>query len=65
MYGKIKDELQKELAEIKDNGLYKSERIIILNPWSKWEKKYKSSLWIKVKCRKRVTFFELTVIVER
>ena len=28
MYGKIKDELQKELADIKANGLYKSERII-------------------------------------
>ncbi|MBK5213165.1 MAG: glycine C-acetyltransferase [Flavobacteriaceae bacterium] len=28
MYGKIKDHLQKELEEIKDNGLYKRERII-------------------------------------
>lgn len=28
MYGKIKDHLQKELQEIKDNGLYKRERII-------------------------------------
>ena len=28
MYGKIKDHLQKELQEIKDAGLYKSERII-------------------------------------
>lgn len=28
MYGKIKEELQKELSEIKDNGLYKIERII-------------------------------------
>ncbi|MCB0466195.1 MAG: glycine C-acetyltransferase [Aequorivita sp.] len=28
MYGKIKDHLQKELQEIKDNGLYKKERII-------------------------------------
>ncbi|PHR13835.1 MAG: glycine C-acetyltransferase [Aequorivita sp.] len=29
MYGKIKEHLQKELEEIKDNGLYKKERIII------------------------------------
>jgi glycine C-acetyltransferase len=29
MYGKIKDHLEKELEEIKDNGLYKKERIII------------------------------------
>lgn len=29
MYGKIKDHLQKEIQEIKDNGLYKKERIII------------------------------------
>ncbi len=29
MYGKIKDFLSKELQEIKDNGLYKKERIII------------------------------------
>jgi len=28
MYGKIKDHLSKELQEIKDNGLYKKERII-------------------------------------
>ncbi len=28
MYGKIKDHLQNELEEIKDNGLYKKERII-------------------------------------
>lgn len=28
MYGKIKDHLQKEIEEIKDNGLYKKERII-------------------------------------
>lgn len=28
MYGEIKDHLQKELQEIKDNGLYKRERII-------------------------------------
>lgn len=28
MYGKIKDHLQKELEDIKDNGLYKRERII-------------------------------------
>jgi len=28
MYGKIKERLQKELQEIKDNGLYKKERII-------------------------------------
>ncbi len=28
MYGKIKDHLQQELQEIKDNGLYKKERII-------------------------------------
>ncbi len=28
MYGKIKDHLQQELQEIKDNGLYKRERII-------------------------------------
>ncbi|MGK0175378.1 MAG: glycine C-acetyltransferase, partial [Ulvibacter sp.] len=28
MYGKIKDHLEKELEEIKDNGLYKKERII-------------------------------------
>ncbi len=28
MYGTIKQELQKELQEIKDAGLYKSERII-------------------------------------
>ena len=28
MYGKIKDHLQKEILEIKDAGLYKSERII-------------------------------------
>ena len=28
MYGKIKEHLQKELEEIKDNGLYKKERII-------------------------------------
>lgn len=28
MYGKIKDHLEKELQEIKDNGLYKRERII-------------------------------------
>src|SRR5690554_6728224 len=28
MYGKIKDHLQKELEDIKDNGLYKKERII-------------------------------------
>ena len=28
MYGKIKDHLQKELAEIKEAGLYKNERII-------------------------------------
>jgi len=28
MYGKIKEHLQKELQEIKDNGLYKNERII-------------------------------------
>ena len=28
MYGKIKEYLQKELEEIKDNGLYKKERII-------------------------------------
>ncbi len=28
MYGKIKEQLQKELEEIKDNGLYKKERII-------------------------------------
>ena len=28
MYGKIKDHLQKELEEIKENGLYKKERII-------------------------------------
>ena len=28
MYGKIKKHLQKEIQEIKDNGLYKSERII-------------------------------------
>lgn len=28
MYGKIKDHLNKELAEIKENGLYKKERII-------------------------------------
>lgn len=28
MYGKIKDHLQNELQEIKDNGLYKRERII-------------------------------------
>lgn len=28
MYGKIKDHLQQELEEIKDNGLYKKERII-------------------------------------
>jgi len=28
MYGKIKDHLQKELEEIKNNGLYKKERII-------------------------------------
>jgi glycine C-acetyltransferase len=28
MYGKIKDHLKKELEEIKDNGLYKKERII-------------------------------------
>ncbi|MCW9037047.1 MULTISPECIES: glycine C-acetyltransferase [Altibacter] len=28
MYGKIKDHLNKELQEIKDNGLYKKERII-------------------------------------
>ena len=29
MYGKIKDHLTKEIQEIKDNGLYKKERIII------------------------------------
>jgi glycine C-acetyltransferase len=29
MYGKIKDHLQKEIQEIKDNGLYKKERIIV------------------------------------
>jgi glycine C-acetyltransferase len=29
MYGNIKDHLQKEIQEIKDNGLYKKERIII------------------------------------
>ncbi len=29
MYGKIKEHLQNELEEIKDNGLYKKERIII------------------------------------
>ena len=29
MYGKIKDDLQKELQEIRDAGLYKSERIIM------------------------------------
>lgn len=28
MYGKIKDQLQQELSEIRENGLYKSERII-------------------------------------
>ena len=28
MYGKIKEHLKKELQEIKDNGLYKKERII-------------------------------------
>ena len=28
MYGTIKSELQKELEEIKDSGLYKTERII-------------------------------------
>lgn len=28
MYGKIKEHLQKELADIEDNGLYKKERII-------------------------------------
>jgi len=28
MYGTIKDQLQKEIQEIKDNGLYKEERII-------------------------------------
>lgn len=28
MYGKIKEHLQKEIQEIKDNGLYKTERII-------------------------------------
>ena len=28
MYGKIKEELQKELSQIKDDGIYKSERII-------------------------------------
>ncbi len=28
MYGKIKEHLQKEIEEIKDNGLYKKERII-------------------------------------
>ncbi|AFL80568.1 2-amino-3-ketobutyrate coenzyme A ligase [Aequorivita sublithincola DSM 14238] len=28
MYGKIKEHLQKELEDIKDNGLYKTERII-------------------------------------
>ena len=28
MYNKIKDTLKKELQEIKDAGLYKSERII-------------------------------------
>lgn len=28
MYGKIKEHLQKEIQDIKDNGLYKSERII-------------------------------------
>ncbi len=29
MYGKIKEHLQHELKEIRDNGLYKSERIIV------------------------------------
>jgi glycine C-acetyltransferase len=29
MYGKIKEHLQQELQDIKDNGLYKTERIII------------------------------------
>jgi len=29
MYGKIKEHLKKEIQEIKDNGLYKKERIII------------------------------------
>ena len=28
MYGKIQEHLQKEIKEIKDNGLYKKERII-------------------------------------
>jgi glycine C-acetyltransferase len=28
MYGKIKEQLQKDLQDLKDNGLYKSERII-------------------------------------
>lgn len=28
MYGKIKDYLQKELADIREAGLYKEERII-------------------------------------
>ena len=28
MYGKIKEELQKELSQIKDDGIYKSERVI-------------------------------------
>jgi len=28
MYGNIKEQLQQELQEIKDVGLYKSERII-------------------------------------
>ena len=28
MYGKIKGHLQRELQEIKDNGLFKKERII-------------------------------------
>ena len=29
MYGKIKQHLQEELNEIRDNGLYKEERIIV------------------------------------
>ena len=31
MYGKLKDHLQTELEEIKNAGLYKSERVIV-NP---------------------------------
>ena len=36
MYGKIKEHLQRELAEIEAAGLYKKERVITSPPTTTW-----------------------------